>query len=787
MPLTEMKALRQWVPVMYVPTSVPGKMDKVPVGTDRFPINHLLPLNQMPYQDAIAIASSGGTNYGVGFVFTKDDPFFFVDIDDAWDGNSWSPLSEMICAEFAGCAILISSSGTGKHIYGKCNKTHIGDHRCKNKELGLELYTEGRFAAVSEVHAVGSCSTEATPVVENFIMRYLPPVTEETAGDISSYSTPRNDWSGPTDDSELLAMAMRSSSGRSLLGRSASFADLWNRNTDVLSTVYPDTYGGGREYDYSSADAALAQHLAFWTGCDAPRIERLMRMSSLYRSKWDYHRNYLSNITIRRACGKQKSVYQQQRPTQTDDPAPEIAAPVMPPTDCPVEFNTSSGFMTAAEQIDHFKDCVYVADAHVIVNADGDELSQKQFNVMYGGYTFALDAFNGRKTTDAWKAFTESVAVRWPKVKTTHFAPGNGREIVTDGSTTSLNIWVKPMVRRVKGDAGLFLQHISLLLPDPGDQEKLLSYLAAVVQYQGKKFTWAPIIQGAQGNGKSLISSCLVRAAGEKYVYFPRASEICGTYNDWLVGKTIIIVEDLHLGRNKRNATEILKPMITATDGYEIEGKYKKSTSVKLVCNFLFNSNHKSELDAARGDRRLAPFFTAQQEFSDLERCGMSTQYFIRLFNWLNNNDGWWIVADWLHTFSIPPHLNPAIGCFRAPQTTSTEEATYLSAGPVESEILEAIDAGEPGFAGGWVSSYFLDELLSSKGISKYAPRTKRRQILKTLGFDWHNSLPNGRAPRIVTPDGRRSVLFIKQGHPSAFLQQSAEVAAAYETAQNQV
>jgi len=39
--------------------------------------------------------------------------------------------------------------------------------------------------------------------------------------------------------------------------------------------------------DHSRADAALCAMLAFYTGSDAVRIDRLFRSSALYRAKWD--------------------------------------------------------------------------------------------------------------------------------------------------------------------------------------------------------------------------------------------------------------------------------------------------------------------------------------------------------------------------------------------------------------------------------------------------------------------------------------------------------------------
>jgi putative DNA primase/helicase len=42
--------------------------------------------------------------------------------------------------------------------------------------------------------------------------------------------------------------------------------------------------------DHSTADAALCGLLRYWTRADAPRIDKLFRLSKLMRPKWDHHR-----------------------------------------------------------------------------------------------------------------------------------------------------------------------------------------------------------------------------------------------------------------------------------------------------------------------------------------------------------------------------------------------------------------------------------------------------------------------------------------------------------------
>ncbi|MDO9009133.1 MAG: phage/plasmid primase, P4 family, partial [Thiobacillus sp.] len=89
----------------------------------------------------------------------------------------------------------------------------------------------------------------------------------------------------------------------------ASFADLWTANVEALGRTYP---AEGRPYDASSADAALAQCLSFWTGKDCGRIDRLMRQSALNRDKWE-RADYLPR-TILGAVARQEEVLTDRAP-----------------------------------------------------------------------------------------------------------------------------------------------------------------------------------------------------------------------------------------------------------------------------------------------------------------------------------------------------------------------------------------------------------------------------------------------------------------------------------------
>ncbi len=64
--------------------------------------------------------------------------------------------------------------------------------------------------------------------------------------------------------------------------------------------------------DHSRADAALCCMLAFWTGGDVERVDRLFRRSGLMRNKWDRPTgaSTYSELTVRAALDSMASSLQ---------------------------------------------------------------------------------------------------------------------------------------------------------------------------------------------------------------------------------------------------------------------------------------------------------------------------------------------------------------------------------------------------------------------------------------------------------------------------------------------
>jgi putative DNA primase/helicase len=133
------------------------------------------------------------------------------------------------------------------------------------------MYDHGKFMTVSIQHLAWTPATiEYRQEQRNTSYAEIAPVNESI--NLTHLST-----TSQLSDAELLAKAMSAGNGpKFTLLFSGDWKMVRNKN------------GSQRYYSPSEADQALCEMLAYWTGNDASRIDRLFRQSKLYRDeKWD--------------------------------------------------------------------------------------------------------------------------------------------------------------------------------------------------------------------------------------------------------------------------------------------------------------------------------------------------------------------------------------------------------------------------------------------------------------------------------------------------------------------
>lgn len=774
-------AYRRFVTYELIPDpDRPGKTIKRPtdVRTGLFcKVND--PAHQYGYDEAAA------TGRPVGFVFNEADGFFFFDVDGALEpapggGYQWSALAVELGQQLLGCAVEVSQSDTGLHYIGRGT---VPKHACKNIGLNLELYTHDRFVALTGKQAGGDASFDATPAITAIAERYFPP---SGGGEIAGWSTePVPEWDGPKTDVELLKAAMASgkkSAAAAFGGQHVSFEDLWTANVEALAARWPSSTG---PFGASEADAALVSHLAYWTGKNCDRIRDLMWQSALVRQKWEDRPVDYLDVTIMKAVSVVTNVA-----TGRPPPAPEIVA-----ASGMVLREAGKEFRNASDQLEMFAGCVYIIDENKVwLPTSGAILDKARFDVVFSGHVFAVDA-EGRKPSDsAFDALTKNRIYKPTMADRQCFRPEHAPgSILAEENRLMVNTYIPVQTKRIVGDPSKFLNHLAINFPVPRDRDIVMHYMASMVQNPGHKFQWCPVIQGAEGNGKSLYARAVTFAVGSRYTHLvnPEAMAKTGNqFNGWIQGHLFVSIEEIYVN-NRRDFLEGFKSTVT-NDRIGIEDKGVKQTTGDNRANIMMFTNHRDGVPVNVDQRRYAILYTAQQTYADCLRDGLGGDYFPDLYDWLTGRRayahlgpdyGYAVVNEYLQTYQLTAALDPAQSCVRAPATSSTETALRLSLGRAEQEVQEAIEEGRLGFAGGWVSSIMLDRLLDT--IRAAVPRNKRRELLQALGYDYHRALPEGRVHSTIAPDNGKPRLYVKSGHLAENLTEIAAVMKAYTAAQN--
>jgi len=271
-----LKADAQWI--CWRTEARDGESTKVPIdpATGRY-ASVSDPATWTDYATARAYWQNTDDVEGLGFVFTADDPYTGVDLDDCRDpetGEVEAWAAEVI--RELNSYTERSPSGTGFHVY-VVGDVPAGGNRGKN----IEVYDRDRYFTVTSDRVPGAPRTveERADELEAVHREYIAETTAEAVESVAPVA-PAESTDHDLSDEVLLEKAMTAANGE-------KFQRLWNGDI----SGYPS---------HSEADQALCNVLAFWTGGDPQRIEHLFSRSGLVRAKWRNREDYRER-TIRTA------------------------------------------------------------------------------------------------------------------------------------------------------------------------------------------------------------------------------------------------------------------------------------------------------------------------------------------------------------------------------------------------------------------------------------------------------------------------------------------------------
>ena len=297
---SELKALRQWV--MWKAEVRNGKPTKIPKQVTGENAKTDTPATWTDYQ-AVCEAPRTGRFDGIGFVFTKEDKYTGIDLDDCIIEEVVQPWAKEIIGKFQSSAYMeVSPRKHGIKMWTRAKLPTEAKHKVYllgNTGAAIEAYDSMRYFTVTGrgKYAIGDGQDAVDWLVEKHLKKKTPaPVPARP---------PVNDTRDLTDIKRLIDNSRQRGKYHALMQGN------WQSQG----------YGS-----HSEADLGLISLLCFWTQ-DARHLDAIFRQSGLYRPKWDEkHRGdgaTYGEMTIEAALSQPRETYTP--PKRKTSPAHEIA------------------------------------------------------------------------------------------------------------------------------------------------------------------------------------------------------------------------------------------------------------------------------------------------------------------------------------------------------------------------------------------------------------------------------------------------------------------------------
>lgn len=335
------------------------------------------------------------------------------------------------------------------------------------------------------------------------------------------------------------------------------------------------------------------------------------------------------------------------------------------------------------------KGWVYVAEMHIFFNTEtGVRLKPEGFKGFY-------DSEVGEGGAVAC-VLNENII---PKVARLMYLPSAGRLFKRDGITYA-NTYISkniPDLTCQKSDnytehSNIFKHHIKLMIGG-GDWTRecqlFCNFLRYIAENPGNRVSWAVLLQGAEGDGKSIpITRVMARLLGHSNTTNISAQTIeSSIFTDWAENHRLGVIEEIKLhGHNRFDILNKLKAVIT-NEVIEIHPKGFKVYTVPNTGNYYLTTNYKDALPIASGDRRYMILFS--QFPAGLRK---DTKYFDALYGAIDSSDGTVSIGQWLLSIDYHEEFKPQS---HAPETRAKELASAIACDDVRDEMEDLLESSD--------------------------------------------------------------------------------------------
>lgn len=379
-------------------------------------------------------------------------------------------------------------------------------------------------------------------------------------------------------------------------------------------------------------------------------------------------------------------------------------------------------------------------------------LSDRAFNALHNRRIQQV----GEEAPNATRFVLDTLEL--PVVDTYTYLPGHLPIVDIDGST-AVNVYNDagvPAVPSLLSDeeehaVALVKAHFEMLFPNQRERELLLSYLAYTVQHLDRRVTWAPLIYGGEGAGKTFFFELMRNVLGSSNAMPVSAKQLQQQFTGWAEGNRMVVFEEIRLtGHNRFDVLESLKPLLTNRT-VDVRRMHTDTYSVINVTNYLLFTNYEDALPISNGDRRyfiLATSLISKDEIRAFNAA--NPKYFTCLFSAIDRCPG--AILGWLQEMPLHPEFHPN---GNAPETES-KDIMRESSQDDEYDDLEALIERAPRWdvCSDLLSVTSLKDLVSDMAFGDdmearpivLPPAPRMKPVLRQLGFAYLGRARTGAA-----------------------------------------
>lgn len=262
------------------------------------------------------------------------------------------------------------------------------------------------------------------------------------------------------------------------------------------------------------------------------------------------------------------------------------------------------------------------------------------------------------------------------------FRPDIKARIVTDRTTSAINLHSPSPIRPIKGDPAPWINFLEYLFPVERERREVERWCATLIARPEIRMLYGMLlVSERQGMGKTTLGErVMAPLVGMNNTGFPGERDIVeSNFNGWVANKRLVVIGEIYTGQSFK-AYNILKSYLTDKQ-INVNEKFERPYTIENWTHVIACSNSKKALRIEETDRRW--FYPSVSE------TAWTRAQFGEFYEWIASG-GLSIIAHWAENYG--DYVLPGA---HAPMTISKQALISDSKGEVLNHWIDILEAAE--------------------------------------------------------------------------------------------